>query len=63
MQKGDAMKDSDTLAARLARADAGDAFFNATTPTFQRHLIARWEDTLETIRRAGLEVVEADDGR
>ena len=57
------MKNSDTLAARLARADAGNAFFDTAPPTFQRHLIARWEDTLETIRRAGLEVVEADDGR
>ena len=61
MPRGDMQ--ADTLAARLARADVGDAQWRRITPQFRHHATARWEDTLETIRRAGLAVVEAEDGR
>jgi hypothetical protein len=55
--------DTTTLAARLARADVGEAFWERVTPHFRHHAIERWKDTLETVRRAGLAVVEAEDGR
>jgi hypothetical protein len=51
------------LAARLARVDAGDDQWQRITPQFRLHAIERWRDTLETIRRAGLVVVEMEDGR
>jgi hypothetical protein len=55
--------DTTTLAARLAREDVGEEFWGRVTPHFQRHAIERWKDSLETVRRAGLAVVEAEDGR
>ncbi len=55
--------DTHTLAARLARADVGEEFWARVTPHFQRHAIERWKDSLETVRRAGLAVVEAEEGR
>jgi hypothetical protein len=55
--------DTHTLAARLARADVGEEFWGRVTPHFRHHAIERWKDTLETVRRAGLAIVEAEDGR
>lgn len=51
------------LAERLARADAGDEFWVRVTDHYRAHATAVWRDKLDTIRRAGLALVEADDGR
>jgi adenine-specific DNA methylase len=55
--------DTHTLAARLARADVGEEFWGRVTEHFRHHATERWKDTLETVRRAGLAIVEAEDGR
>ena len=51
------------LAERLARADAGEEFWVRVTDHYRAHAAAVWRDKLSTIRRAGLALVEAEDGR
>lgn len=51
------------LAERLARADAGEEFWARVTDLYRAHAAAVWRDKIGTIRRAGLALVEAEDGR
>ena len=51
------------LAERLARADAGEEFWARVADHYRAHAAAVWRDKLFTIRRAGLALVEAEDGR
>ncbi len=51
------------LAERLARADAGEEFWTRVTEDYRAHATAVWRDKIGTIRRAGLALVEAEDGR
>lgn len=55
--------DLDKLAERLARADAGEDFWPRVTDHYRAHATAVWRDKLDTIRRAGLALVEAEEGR
>lgn len=57
------MTDIERLAERLARADAGEDFWPRVTDHYRAHAAAMWVDRINTIRRAGLEIVEAADGR
>ena len=57
------MTDTERLAERLARADAGEDFWPRVTDHYRAHAAAMWLDKINTIRRAGLEIVEAADGR
>lgn len=55
--------DLDKLAERLARAEAGEDFWPRLTDRYRAHATAVWRNKLDTIRRAGLALVEAEDGR
>jgi hypothetical protein len=57
------MSSDEQLAERLARADAGEESWARVTDHCRAHAAAVWRDKLSTIRRAGLALVEADDGR
>lgn len=57
------MTSDEQLAERLARADVGEEFWVRVTDHYRAHAAAVWRDKLSTIRRAGLSLVEAENGR
>ena len=61
------MSDDEKLAERLARAEIGDNHWlqhdSWVVRSIKLHAVKDWLKRIETIRRAGLEIVERDDGR
>lgn len=57
------MSDDKKLAERLARADAGEDHWRRASKLSRKYRAEHWRDRIETIRRAGLELVEREDGR
>ena len=55
------------LAERLARAEIGDSHWlqhdSWVLRSIELHAVKNWLERIETIRRAGLELVEREDGR
>lgn len=51
------------LAERIARAMHGDDTWRSWPEKFRRVEIQSWTGKIEKIRRAGLEIVEREDGR
>jgi hypothetical protein len=57
------MSDDEKLAERIARAMHGDDTWRSWPEKFRRVEIQSWTGKIEKIRRAGLELVEREDGR
>lgn len=51
------------LAERLARAEIGEDHWPRHSVWFLRYVVNGWLKQIKTIRRAGLELVEREDGR
>jgi hypothetical protein len=51
------------LAERIARAQTGENHWRAANEQFRRSVALIWIEQVKTIRRAGLELVEREDGR
>jgi hypothetical protein len=59
----DALIPDALLAERIARAQTGENHWRAANEQFRRSVALIWIEQVKTIRRAGLELVEREDGR
>lgn len=57
------MSDDEKLAERVARAMHGEDTWRSWPDRFRRVEIESWAGKIEKIRRAGLEIVEGEEGR
>ena len=51
------------LAERLARTEIGEDHWPRHSALFRRYVVSGWLKQIKAIRRAGLEIVEREDGR
>ena len=57
------MTADERLAERLARTEIGEDHWPRHSVLFRRYVVNVWLKQIKTIRRAGLELVEREDGR
>lgn len=57
------MSDDENLAERIARAAIGERCWRRAGDWARRYVIDDWRKRIEMIRRAGLDIVEREDGR
>ena len=57
------MSDDEKLAERIARAEIGHVRWLHSSELARGVVIDGWRKRIKTIRRAGLEIVEREDGR
>lgn len=61
--RAQAMSDDEKLAERLARAEIGENHWQKHSNWFRGYVTQDWLERIGTIRRAGLALVEAEEGR
>lgn len=57
------MSDDEKLAERIARAEISEDRWRGASDWFRGYVTENWLERIEAIRRAGLELVEREEGR